>query len=194
MAGDHSDDDGENEALEQHVDHFAEVHEVPKVAEISGKADADLVIVNGHQRSAHPSDHDGKNYQNWQGATDGHQSRKNQVMDRVDIHRAEGVDFLVNAHGPDLGGHGGADAAGDQYGHHDRGEFLANGVADDAADVGGEAALGQQRAGLERDNAANEERQNAGHEQAGIADLEQLVVNLLPVTPEEGQRLHCAPE
>src|SRR6266536_990577 len=106
MTGDHADDDGKNESLEQSVDDFAQVHQVAEIAEISGKADADPIIVNGHQRAPHPTHHDGKNHQDWQGATDRDQPWQHQVMNRIDVHGAEGVDFLIDAHRTDLSGHG----------------------------------------------------------------------------------------
>src|SRR5207247_594448 len=96
---------------------------------------------------------------------------QDEVMHRIDVHGAQGVDFLKHAHGADLGGHGRANAAGDEDGHHHGGEFAREGVADDAANGTGQSAFGQERTGLQREHAANEQGQDAGHEQAGVADV-----------------------
>ena len=107
-------------------------------------------------------------------------------MDRVDVHRAQRINFLIDAHGADFRGHGRTDAARDQDGHHDRREFLRHGDADQAADGVVQAALDEQRAGLQRDHAAEEERQHANHQQTGVADLEELLKDLGALSPDRG--------
>ena len=58
----------------------------------------------------------------------------------------------------------------------------------------GQAPFGQQRPGLQRDHSADKQRQDAGHQQAGVADLEQLIIHLLPLAPGQRQCPSRAPQ
>ena len=115
-------------------------------------------------------------------------------MDGVDVHRAQRVNLLIDAHGADFRRHRRADAPGDEHGHHHGGQFLADGKPDHAADDAGQAALGQLGAGLQGHDAADEQGEDAHHEEARVADLEKLVVNFLTLPKDVGQGLHGAPE
>ena len=112
----------------------------------------------------------------------------------ADVHRAQRVNLLVNPHRADLGRHRRANPPGNQDGHHHGGQFLANRKADHAADIAAQTALDQQRTGLERNDAADEEREDTDHEQAGVADLEELVKHLLALAPRERESQQRAPE
>jgi hypothetical protein len=100
-------------------------------------------------------------------------------MDRVDVHRAQRVNFLIHAHRADFRRHRRTDAAGDQDGHHHRREFFGDGDADHAADGTGQTAFHQHRPGLQRDDRADEKGQDADHQQTGVADLKKLVKHLV---------------
>jgi len=106
-------------------------------------------------------------------------------MNGVDVHGAESVDLLIDAHGTDFGGHGRANTSGDEDRHHDWREFFANGNADDAANGACKATFDEDWTGLERDDTADEEREDANHEKAGVADFEELLEDLLTLTPRE---------
>ncbi len=115
-------------------------------------------------------------------------------MNGVDVHRAESINFLIDAHGTDFGGHGRANTSGDENRHHDWREFFANGNADDAANGACKATFDEDWTGLERDDTADEEREDANHEKAGVADFEELLEDLLTLTPRERERQQRAPE
>src|SRR5690349_1183533 len=194
VAADHPDDHGEHGAFEEPVQDIADLNHEAEVDEERLEADGDLFVEHGDQAAAEPADQDGEEDEDGEGDGDGDEPGHDQVMDRVDVHRAERVDLLVDAHRPNLGGHGRADAAGDENGHHDGGELLADGEADQPADGAGQAALGQDGPGLEGDDAADEEGEDAGHEQAGVADLEQLIGDLLAMPKRQGHRPDRLPE
>ena len=115
-------------------------------------------------------------------------------MDRADVHRAQRVNLLIDSHGTDFRGHGGPNPASDQNGHHHGRQFLADGVADDAAHIAADSTLDEQRAGLQRDDAADEKGEDTNHQQARIADLEELVKYLLALAPGQRQRHERLPE
>ena len=115
-------------------------------------------------------------------------------MDRADVHRAQGVDFLIDAHRADFRRHRRADTASDQNGHHHWRQFFADREADHTPNRTAKPPFHQQRTGLQGDDAANKKRQDADHQQAGIADLEELVEYFLALTPRERQRQQRAPE
>ena len=115
-------------------------------------------------------------------------------MDRIDVHRPESIDFLIDAHGTDFGSHGGANAPGDKDGHHHRREFFANGNADDTANNTRETTFDQQRSHLKSDDPTNKKRENADHQQAGVADLKELVEDFLALSPRKRQSQQRAPE
>ncbi len=98
-----------------------------------------------------------------------------EVLDRVDVQGAQGIDFLVNSHGPQLGRHRRTDATRDEDRHHHRPQFFSERGTDQAAQHGTETSLGQQGPRLQRQHAANEEREHARHEETGVANLEQLL-------------------
>src|SRR5437867_5364576 len=175
MTGDESHGDGEDKAFKYTVGHVFDLDDVLEAGEEGGEGDGDAGIGHADKSAAQPADEDGENDQHGQADRDGNHTRQHQVMDRVDVHGAQGVNLLIDAHGADLGGHGRADAAGDEDGHHDRGQLLADGVADHAADGAGNTALDQQWAGLQGNDRADETREDADHEEAGVADFEELV-------------------
>src|ERR1700758_3131074 len=105
MAGDDGNDEREDEALEQAVGHVAKPDDLPQVVEKGKEGDGDLVIEGGDQSAAAPADENGKDHQQGQGHGDGDQPGQHQVIDRVDVHGAKRVDFLIDAHGADLRRH-----------------------------------------------------------------------------------------
>ena len=186
---------GEDEALEHAVGHVFEIHRVPQSRQRTPEtrwrwrrlAAATKPPPSQPTRMAKITSMGKRD-------RDGDQAGQHQVMDRVDVHRAQRVDFLVDAHRADLRRHGRADPPGNQDGHHHRRQLLGNGIPDHAANIAAQAALDQQRTGLQRDHPADEERQDADHQQAGVADLEELVEHLLALAPSQRQRQQRAPE
>src|SRR5207249_5080355 len=96
VTGDGADHHRKDKAFEQAVDDFAQVHGVAKIIEKRGEAEANFVVKDGDQSAAHPPDLDGENHQDRQGAANGDQPGQHQVVYRVDVHRAQGVDFLID--------------------------------------------------------------------------------------------------
>ena len=93
---------------------------------------------------------------------------------RVGRQRGERVDLLGDAHGADLGGHRGADAAGDHQAGQHRAQLARHRQHDDV----GDRALGVEarEAGiaLQRQHHAGEERGQADDRQREVADVEHL--------------------
>ena len=104
-----------------------------------------------------------------------------QVLERVGRQRGQRVDLLGDAHGADLGGHGGADPAG----HHQAGQHRAELAGERHHDHVGDGAFGGEarEAGvaLQRQHHAGEDRGQADHGQREVADLQHLPDDLLAV-------------
>ena len=102
-------------------------------------------------------------------------ARHDQHLDRIEAHDPQRVDLLAHLHGADLGGEGGARAAGD----HDRGqehaEFAQDEDADEVDDEGRGAELLELEDALLGDDAADQERDQHDDRHAAIGDLLELV-------------------
>src|SRR5258706_3622123 len=141
MAGDDAYDQGEDKTFEDAITHIFDLDHLAESGEKGGKGDVDTVIGDADEGAAQPADQDGENDEQRERKRHRRDTREHQVMDRADVHGAESVDFLVNGHGANFRGHGRADAAGDEDGHHDGGQLFADGNPDHAADGAGQATF-----------------------------------------------------
>src|SRR5262249_55202402 len=124
--GNYADDEREHEAFENAVDRVLDLHDVAQGGEKCRKGNIDSDVGKADERAAEPACENPKNDKQGQSEGDGHQARQHQVVDGIDVHGSEGIDLLVDTHGTDFGGHGRADSAGDEDGHHHGGQLFAN--------------------------------------------------------------------
>ena len=129
-----------------------------------------LVSYSGHDRPTQQPHHVGIEGEQRKHQNQGENSWHHQHLDRVEPDGHQGVDFLVDLHGADLGGEGGARATGDDNrGEQDR-HLPEDRDADqiDGEDLGTElgqligALIGEHHAGQEGDQADDGERIEPG--------------------------------
>ena len=85
-------------------------------------------------------------------------ARKNEDVDRIETHGAEGVDFLSHLHGAQFGGVGAAGAAGDHDRDDQHADFAQHKDADHIDHVFVGAELAKMKEALLGDDAADQER------------------------------------
>ena len=126
---------------------------------------------------------------------DGHDARQDKVVDRIDVHGAQGVDLLIDAHRTDFRCHGRTDATRDEDGHHDRGEFFGDGDTDEAADVIMQAAFDHR--GEAVCNASTPPRKTTARRPSADwrCRFQKLLKDLAALAPSQRQQaLHGAPK
>ena len=104
----------------------------------------------------------------------GHDARHDQPFDRVEPHRAHGVDFLVDLHGADLGGEGAAGAARHDDGGEQNAQLAEHADADRFHGEGLGAELPELLDALVGDHHADQEAQHAHDHQRPDPDLVHL--------------------
>jgi hypothetical protein len=141
MAGDQTNDHGKNETFEEAIEHVSEIHDQLEIDKEGLESDPDFFVT--PRRDPRTSRSTRRRAPKRAGNGDGHKPGQHKVMNRIDVHRAQRVDFLINLHGADFRRHGGTDAPGNQHCHHDRSKLLADGQADESADNALQATLGR---------------------------------------------------
>ena len=92
-----------------------------------------------------------------QGNDQGDDARKNEHIDRIEAHGAQGVDLLSHLHGAQFGGVGAAGAAGDHDGDDQHADFAQHEDADHVDHVFVGAELAEMKEALLGDDAADQE-------------------------------------
>ena len=108
----------------------------------------------------------------------GEHARQHQVLHRVGGERGQRVDLLGHAHGAELGGDRGGDAAGDHQAAEHRAELAHDADGDDRGHHGLGVEAGAAGIDLQRQRGAGEERGQADDRQREVADAQQLLAEL----------------
>ena len=120
IAADHADDVGEDRRLDKPYQEGVDRHRVVQLPYELRNRDAEIEIA--HHRAADHGHDVGVEGEKRQGDDERDDARQDQDVDRVEADRLHRVDLLVDLHGTDLGGEGGARTPG----HDDRGEKHAD--------------------------------------------------------------------
>src|ERR1051326_2340255 len=184
----------ENEALEHAIGHIFNLDHVAQIVEKGNERDVNAFVRKGDERAAQPADENGKNDQQWQSDRNRHQPRQHQVMDGIYVHCPQRVDFLIDLHRPYFSSHCRTDPAGNENGHHHGCEFFADSNTDKTANSIGQTPLNKNGTRMKSDNTANEEGEDAHHQQARITYLEELFEHLQSLAKCHWQREQRLPE
>ena len=110
----------------------------------------------------------------------GDDTRRDQEAHRIEAHRRQRVDFLVDRHRADLGGERRARAAGEQDRRHQRAELAQHREADQVGDEDLRAEPAHRYRRLEREDHAEQERDQRDDRQRVGADALADAPDVLP--------------
>ena len=108
----------------------------------------------------------------------GENAGEEQVFEGIRAEGDEGVHLFGHAHGADLGGEGGADAAGDHEARHDGAKLARDGEGDDEGNRILGTYIGEAGVGLQGECRAGEDGGHADDGQRVIADLDDHAAEL----------------